>query len=167
MTNADETQEHEPDWTLARLVVLSEDETATQLAEAVGLPPDEAWNRGEPKKTPGLRYKISGITYRSRVPRTAEPAAHLDDLLARLTPVKDRIAALSARLAAQGGRPDSVRVWVTQFTSNASPGYDFSPRQLACISEMGAWLGLSIDVCADDDPGDGAAAELEIGASAT
>ena len=144
--------DREPDWTVAKLVVLSETESADQLAEAVGLQPDDGWTRGEPKKTPGLRYKISGIRYFSRLPRTAEPDAQLDDLLALLSPVKDRIAALAERLTGPGGRPDAVRVWVTQITSNTSPGYDFSPEQLGRISAMGAWLGLSVDVMTDDDP---------------
>lgn len=135
----------EPDQTLAKLVVLSATESAEQLARAVGLAPDEAWDRGQPRKTRGLTHTFSGITYRSRVPRTATPAEHLDELLGRLAPFEDRIAALSAQLATQEGRPDSVRLWLTHLTSNGMPGYDFSPSQLASIHEMGAWLGLSVD----------------------
>lgn len=141
----------EPDWSLAEIVVLSESETAEQLATAVGLPPDDAWTKGEPKKTSPLRYKISGVSYRSRLPDTAQPDAHLDDLLARLAPVKDRLAVLSARLNADGGRPDALRVWVTQLTSHGSPAYDFTPEQLACISEFGARLGVSVTVLPDAD----------------
>jgi len=134
------------DWSLAELVILSKTESAERLVEAVGLPPDRSWNLGDPRKSRGLVEKFSGITYGSRLPRTAELEAHLDDLLLRLAPAKDHIAALAAHLGQHEGRPDALRVWLTQLTSNPSPGYDFPPRQIIQVGEMGAWLGVSLDV---------------------
>lgn len=147
-------------WSLAELVILSKVEPADRLAEIVGLPPDRSWNRGDPKKTRGLVEQFSGITYRSRLPRTADVSDHLEDVLSRLDPVKRRIAALSRRLARQEGRADAIRVWLTQLTSETSPGYDFSPAQLARIVEMGAWLGVSVDVYDPKDAETAAIAEL-------
>ena len=146
MSNA---KSRDPDEALVELVVLSETDSADQLAAAVGLPPDEAWNRGDPKKTPPLRHKFSGIVYRSRRPDTARLVEHLDDLLARLAPAKSRIAALSARLAEAFGRTDLIRVSMLDMTSNRLPGYDFSPRQLLFVGEIGAHLGLTVDVTVD------------------
>lgn len=144
----------EPDEALAVLVVLSEVDSADQLADAVGLPPDRTWNRGDVRKVSRLPHKFSGVEYCSRRPRPERPEVHLDDLLERLTPVKDRIAALSTRLAAQGERTDLARVSVSHMTSNGTPGYDFSPPQLALIHEMGVWFDLSLYFNDEDDGGD-------------
>lgn len=145
-----ETASHD-DWSLAEIVILSQTVAADRLAQAIGLPPDRSWNRGEPKKTRGLVEKFNGMTYCSRVPRTVDVHDHLADLLARLAPVKDRIAALSRRLTEEDGRLDPIRIWLTQLTRNASPGYDFSPAQVALVGEMGAWLGVSVDVYDPDE----------------
>ena len=143
----------EPDEALAVLVVLSEVDSADQLAEAVGLPPDKSWNRGDVRKVSRLPHKFSGVEVCSQVPRTARPEEHLDDLLARLAPVKDRVAALAARLAAQGERTDLARISIWHRTSKGTPGYDVSPEQLALIHEMGVWFDLSVDfnVNCDDE----------------
>lgn len=146
MDEAVDPNGRDPDHALGELVVLSTTATSEELASAIALPPDEAWDRGQPRRTRGLVHKFSGVTYASHAPRTAAPREHLDDLLVRLAPAKDRLAALAARLSEQDGRPDPIRLWVTHFTSNASPGYDFSPDQLRLIAEMGAWLGVSVDV---------------------
>lgn len=144
----------EPDAALAVLVVLSVADSADQLADFVGLPPDKAWNRGDLRKVSRIPHKFSGVEYCSRVPPTARPAEHLDDLLARLAPVKERIAALSARLAGQGGRTDLARLSIWHFTRNGTPGYDFSPQQLTFIGDLGVWFGLSVDFNVGADRGD-------------
>jgi len=146
MSGVDDPTNHEADDASGELVVLSTTESAENLAAAIGIPPDQAWDRGQPRRTRGLVHKFSAVTYASRAPRTARPEAHLDDLLVRLAPAKDRIAALASRLRDQDGRPDPIRLWVTHFTSNGSPGYDFSPEQIRLLAEMDVWLGVSIDV---------------------
>lgn len=138
----------ETDDTEAVLVILSETDTAEQLAAAVGLTPDRSWNRGDVRPVSKLAHPYSGIKYFSRVPPTAKPGTHLDDLLDRLAPVKGRVAALSARLAEQSEGHDRVRLSVLHQTTDPMPGYDFSPQQLTRVAEMAAWLSLSVDVFA-------------------
>ncbi len=137
---------HEPEETEAALVILSATDTAEQLAAAVGLPPDRTWNRGDIRPVSTLPYPYSGVKYVSRAPSTAQPSAHLDDLLGKIAPVKARVAALSTRLAEQSGRAGMVRVSLLHQTANPMPGYEFSPTQLAQVAELGAGLGLSIAV---------------------
>jgi hypothetical protein len=135
----------------ASLVVLSDARSSEQLAVAVGMAPDRAWDRGEPrpKTRTGLRYKSSGIEFRSGLPPSASRGDHIDALLNRLKPNRERIVEVAAALAAEPGARSSVRVWLTHTTTNATPTYYFSRDQVRAICELGAELGVSVWV--DDE----------------
>jgi len=142
------TKEHPnrtPDQSEAVLVILSEDLSANDLADAVGLSPDRSWNRGDMMRVGRPRRAYHGVEFRSRLDPAMDPDDHLADLLARVSPHRDQLKKLAARLNASSQRKDLVRVWVTHLTSNGMPGYDFSPDQLRQVNDLGAYLGISID----------------------
>jgi hypothetical protein len=146
-----EPEASEPADTLVCLVALSAQLSALDIVAAVGLDADDVWNRGEPynpKWTESPLRQVSGARYRSRLPATASAEAQLAELLARLRPFRERIAALSAPRTA--GRSEVVlRVWVHTIRSGTcSCAFDFSPDQLRELAHYGAHLGMEV-VCAD------------------
>ena len=136
----------------ASLLILAETRSADQLATAVGLPPDDAWNVGDvrPSTRGLLHYESSGIKYRSLLPDAADVHDHLASLIDRLEPYGERIAALATELGAEPGACSSLRVWLVFWAGAEAQGLDFPPDQLRFIADIGAFLGISVE-CWDDE----------------
>jgi hypothetical protein len=129
------------------LIVLSRTLTGPDLAEAIGLAPDEAWTRGEPvnpERSPKPLRRISGVRYESRLPDTARAEEQLAELQTRLRPHRDRLRSLAASLAAEEGDHEPLRFWVYSRGERGWRPFDFAPALLAEVADLGAYLGLDI-----------------------
>ncbi len=130
------------------LVVLSDELRPQQITAALGLQPDEWALRGELESHPPGRWKRSRPhphhTWKlaSRLPESAEPEAHLADVLDRLGSAADRVADLKSDL-----RIHSVRLWLFLQIDNENPGIGLDATLLSRLAELGT--GLDIDVYVD------------------
>ena len=128
----------------ASLIVLSEDLSAQELAELVGLPAHERWDRGDRAYAPG---RFAGYKLSSRLAESETPAEHLTDLLDQIEPITSRVRALVV-----DGRISSVRVWLGYHIPNWNPGLSLSADHLARLDELEAGLEIDIYVTEAADP---------------
>jgi len=68
----DEPEEKLADESFARLTIYSDTKSAEELTTALGVTPDEAWNKGDPRKR-GQTYTTTAIALRSRIPGDRPP----------------------------------------------------------------------------------------------
>lgn len=119
----------------AHLTILSKALDAAELAELVGLKPDETWERGAKRHAAG---ELAGITFRSGRADEADPGEHLETLLERLRPAATRIA--------QAAADDRVivRLWLIHRIENWNPGLSLSAGLIRRIDRFGT--GIEIDI---------------------
>jgi hypothetical protein len=74
------------------LTIYSEVRSAEEMAEQVGVVPDEAWNKSDLNER-GRPYTTTAIGFRSLAPKKALPSEHLSDLVMRIEPMMERLRA--------------------------------------------------------------------------
>jgi hypothetical protein len=128
----------------AHLTVLSETLSAAEMAQIIGIDPDESWERGEKR---GGAARFGGISVASRLPREAAPGEHLSDLLSLLAPIADRVREL-----ARDDRILGPRLWIFHHIANQNPGLTLSAEQVSELAQLGT--GLELDIYAYEDSSD-------------
>ncbi len=137
----------EPDGWHASLVITTNAWSSTRLVDAIGLEADRTWDRGEegtPSASP-TRQRLSGITYRSHLAGPVDIELHLQNLLDRLVPYKERIAAVRDESTAESGATLSVEIRLVVPTEADAQGVHLSCNQLREITDLGADLGLTVE----------------------
>jgi hypothetical protein len=124
------------DESVARLTIYSETYSAQELADSLGVSPDESWNKGEPRRR-GKVYQSTAISFQSHLPRDASPDEHLADLLTRIEPLHDRVM----RQTEDGC---SARLKVAFFADTDNPTLTFSTDVLRRVVDYGLCLELDI-----------------------
>lgn len=120
----------------AWLTIYSQTCSAEQLAERVGLDPDEKWNKGDLNKN-GHPSATTRISYRSSVPDVAAPSDHLADLVARVEPRAER-------LAAEREAGSSVRLTLAVFDDKFNFTFALPADLLTRVASLG--LELEFDI---------------------
>src|ERR1700689_2752380 len=125
-----------------------------ELTQLVGIPPDDVKQKGTPvARSPSPVYRHSVISFESRVDQSADPSAHLEDLLSWLGPAKDRLRAFAEPACVE--EPElrtPVSMTVVIETRRSETGFEFSNELLKAISDFGSDLGVEVDF--DDEPSD-------------
>lgn len=122
----------------ADLVILATEGSPDVLERMVGLPADDKWSKGDLRRGGGGR-PYTGLRYSSRLDEKRSPTDHAADLVARLRPHVDGIAAAS-RLPMTYG----VALWVVEHTCAEDRQIDVQPEDLETIAAMGARLSLDL-----------------------
>jgi Domain of unknown function (DUF4279) len=130
----------------ATLTILSRTLTADELVRAIGVTPDRVVEKGSPVKgTSGGVHRYSVVAFESHLDADAEPSTHLDELLLRLSPIREAIRALADPGCAPGARDVPVRLSLYIESPRRMLGIDLSAERLAAIGEFGAHLGVEVD----------------------
>lgn len=132
----EDPEEKLADESFAWLTIYSDTESAEALSAALGVTPDEAWNKGDSRKR-GKTHTTTGISLRSRVSDERPPDDHLGDLLTRIEPLYDRVA----RQIADGNR---VRLKVALFADTDNPTLRLPADLLRRLAAFGVDLELDI-----------------------
>lgn len=134
----------------ATLSVYSRTLSAQELIELIPVQPDRSWQKGTPNtrqgRDPRHVHRLSGLSFRSRLDRSADPNAHLDDLLHLISTGKDALREFAERARVEDPEtktPLYVRLVVE--TTRGEIGFDFSDELLKAISDLGAHLGVELE----------------------
>jgi Domain of unknown function (DUF4279) len=130
----------------ATLTILSRLHSTDEIVRALGLTPDRIVEKDTPVQGKGgnvHRYNV--VEFESHVDAEAEPSAHVDNLLLRLSPAKETIRAFAEPARAPGGRGVPVRFSLYIESARQMFGIDMSAEQLRAIGECGAHLGVEVD----------------------
>jgi hypothetical protein len=137
--------------TRATLTILSPALSVDDIAQKLGLHPDWSVEKGTPvTRTASEVHRYTAVSFESRLDEEAEPSAHIEDLLLRLTPVKDAIRSLAGPAPGPGTRGAPVRLSLHIESSRSMLGIDISADQLAAIAELGAYWGVEVTCDLDD-----------------
>ena len=142
-----ESAEAESDGWRASLVIVTDAWSSAKLIEAIGLPPDRAWDRGD-DPTNGVGRggrRSSGVAYSSMLADPATIECHLDDLLDRRASHREWIAAVVAALEALPNATVSIGVRLVVSAEADAQGIFVSRRQLRTIAALGADLGITVE----------------------
>ena len=131
-----DSEEKLVDESFARLTIYSDSQSAEELSAALGVTPDEAWTKGDPR-TRGQIHVTTAIALRSRIPDERPPEEHLEDLLARIEPLHERVAAQIV----EGNR---VRLKVALFADTDNPTLSLPADVLRRLAAFG--LDLELDI---------------------
>jgi hypothetical protein len=130
----------------ATLTILSEDLSVNEVSDTIGESPDWSVEKGTAiKGEPGNVHRYTAVGFESRVDSDAPPAAHVEDVLARVEPAKEAIRRLAGRRRASGSRGVPVKLSVHLESSRLMTGLEFSDSQLSAIADFGAHLGIAVD----------------------
>jgi hypothetical protein len=132
----DENKEPLPDESFASLTIYSGTSSAQELADALGVTPDESWDKGERNKR-GRIYPSSAISLRSGLADAASPGAHLGDLLTRIAP-------LQSALTIQAEAGNKARLKLAFFADTDNPMFTLSADVLRKLGDFG--LDLEVDI---------------------
>ena len=129
----------------ARLTVLSDSLSASELQAMIGLTPDEAWHSGDPIGRSGRAFqRFSGWSI-GEGPSEEPAESHISALLDRVATRKQQIAS-----AAGDPRVQSVALWV--WSQGRTFGLELSPSRLRDIAALGATLKIDIYDGDEDGP---------------
>jgi hypothetical protein len=110
------------------------------------LTPDRTAEKGSPVNgTGGGIHRYSAVSFRSRIDHHAEPAAHIDDLLLRLSPARDAIRRLVEQRLAEEPQSVPARLSLYVKSSRSVVGLDVTSAQLTAIGQLGARFGVEVD----------------------
>ena len=130
----------------ATLTILSRTLKVDELVRAIALTPDRIVEKGSPITGKGGNvHRYSVVEFESHLDAEAEPSAHIDELLLRLSPTKEAIRALAEPNCAPGARGVPVRLSLYIESPRKMLGIDLSAEQLTAIGEFGAHLGVEVD----------------------
>jgi hypothetical protein len=122
------------------LTVLSDSIPPDELSAAIGLPAEESWAKGEPRKGARHLQKFNGVEYASTLGRDqADPDQHVEQLVQRLAPYATNLAKVS-----DDQRVHSMRLWLYIQTSGENPGFELSHTTLEALGRMGASLAFDL-----------------------
>jgi len=137
----------------ATLTILSSTLSVQELEQMIAVSPDRTREKGDLRgREPNNVYPYSVVAFESHIDQTADPAAHVDDLLDRVSSAKDAIRHLSGATLSDDVRRFPVRFSLHLESTQGEIGFDFSSEQLKSMIELGARLG--IDVECDCEPSD-------------
>ena len=122
----------------ARLVVLSDELSPEEMTNRLGMAPDTSWRRGESNRG-GRPYEHHGWELHSRLAEETAPEEHLTDLLERLAPIAETVAALATDPAVF-----RARLWLVRVGQNWNPGLSLSVETIRRVDVLG--IGLEIDI---------------------
>jgi hypothetical protein len=123
------------DENIVRLYVFSVHKTAEQIAENIGLHFDKSWRIGDKRGKSIIMEKENGWALNSNLPKSAPLDLHIEKLLERLSPYKDKI-----RMLAQN---DTVQFSCIIHTANRPPLH-FSKTIVKEIYQLGASLDVDL-----------------------
>ena len=131
----------------ASLVVLSDELMSDVLTSRLGIPPDQAWQRGQ--RSPGASPHVHhGVAFESGISEERAPNEHIADLVERLRPIAAQIAELARDPAIL-----SVRFWVSHHGQNWNPGLSLTTDLIRGLESLGVGLEIDFYVVPDDvDP---------------
>jgi hypothetical protein len=130
----------------ATLTILSRTLSADDVVRAIASTPDRIVEKGSPVKGKGGNvHRYSVVEFESHLEPEAEPSAHIDELLLRLSPAKEAIRALADPTSAPGSRGVPVRLSLYIESPRKMLGIDMSAEQLTAIGEFGAHFGVEVD----------------------
>lgn len=133
--------------------ITSSTHSVDELVRAIGLIPDRTVEKGSPVRgTRGNVHRYSAVSFRSRIDHHAEPGAHIDELLLRLSPARDAIRGLVEQRLAEEPQSVPARLSLYIKSSRSMVGLDVTSAQLTAIGELGARLGVEVDT--DCEPTD-------------
>lgn len=121
---------------IARLTIYSDSSSADEIEVRIGLKPDEKWNKGEPWSR-GRTYTTTAIEYHSPGGADSEPADQLADLLTRIEP-------LAESLAAEREAGSQVRLKLALFEDTDNVMFSLPADLLTRIGSLG--LELEFDI---------------------
>lgn len=140
--------------TSATLVLVSEGRTSAELIAEVGLDPDRRWDRGEVTGPSGHRHRYSGLRYGSGLGESATAAEHVQAVVTRMLPYRDRLRAIVGLGSEAQGQEHARRIAVLVQTGRQEVGMDFRTELLSSLVAMGCSLSLAVDFIpewADDE----------------
>jgi hypothetical protein len=122
--------------TYVRLKVRSRNLSPDQISSAIGMPYDKAWKTGDGRDKTIIVEKDNGWIVHSGLPEHDDLEMHMDALLKRLAPFKQRIAAISAE--------GDVVEFSCVIYSQTAPALWFSKETISAIALMGASLDVDL-----------------------
>jgi hypothetical protein len=136
-------------WYSANLMVRSERLTAAELANVIGMEPDQKWSKGEPRsvRRPGVLNKATSVWFRSDLPSTERMTEHVAIILSRLEPIADRIGKFAKEIVRSSG-PDTcsdpwVNLSILPVFRTLNDSLSLAPDQVDLLARMGADLDAS------------------------
>jgi Domain of unknown function (DUF4279) len=98
-----------------RLQILSEVRTPEEISRELGVAYDTSWRIGDLRAKTTIAEKQHGWVLNSALPITADLQDHVQDLLARLAPIADRVKALTSNAVVEFSCVvyEVARVWWT------------------------------------------------------
>jgi hypothetical protein len=136
----------------ATFTILSSTLSVDEMVRAVSLTPDRSVEKGSPVKgTGGGIHRYSAVSFRSRTDCHADPGAHIDDLLLRLSPAGDAIRRLVEQRLADEPQSVPARLSLYVKSSRSVVGLDVTSAQLTAIGELGAYFGVEVDTDSEDE----------------
>jgi Domain of unknown function (DUF4279) len=125
-----------------------------ELMLLTAIPPDRTVEKGTPRsrRNPDNVHPHSGVSFESRLDRSTDIQAHLDDLLERLGPARDAFRTFVEKTRMEDPDAVPVRIWLYLESSEQMVGFDVTDEQLRAVSEFGAHLAVEFDF--DDEPED-------------
>jgi hypothetical protein len=142
-------QDRVRDRAAAYLTVLSPTEPPAALAEAVGLPPDGQWSKGEPRGRLKEPVPTNGVQFDSLLDEDRSPTDHISALVERLRPHADAIRALldSDDVSATSHIVEHAG-FATEWFANVEAYV--SPTDLQALAYIGAAIAFDAYIYADD-----------------
>jgi hypothetical protein len=120
------------------LTILSTELPGAELERLVGLTADQAWNKGEPRRSGARKtHRFSGAHYESGLDERAAPAAHVRALVERLAPFAQRIASVADLGTTH------ARFWIVEHTEAGFMDTAVAPTDVAVVAAMHAELTFS------------------------
>jgi hypothetical protein len=123
-------------------VILSDELLPDQITDRLGIRPSRAWLRGD-LNVGGVPLRHNGWELHSDIPATLPAEEHLENLLARLTPISAALASLQ-----QDPEVVSVALWLKRAGDNWNPGLSLSPGQVEALATLRT--GLEVDIYVDE-----------------
>ncbi len=120
-------------------------------AKRNGLSPEDAEVLREWAEEGGGIHRYSAMSFRSRTDCHADPGAHIDDLLLRLSPARDAIRRVVEQRLAEEPQSVPARLSLYVKSSRSVVGLDGTNAQLTAIGELGAHFGVEVDTDCEDE----------------
>lgn len=131
---------------LATLTVLSRRISAHEVGERVGVAQATLTERSSSASGESERAGAYAVLeLKSELDRAAPPQAHLDDLLKRVWPVRERLHNFAREARAEDADTVPIRVWLNVESADGRLGVDITAEQLSQIAALGAHLGIELE----------------------
>jgi hypothetical protein len=118
-----------------RLIITSNVYSAEKIAEMLGLSFDRAWRKGDLRPKTMIVEPSNGWLIASRLSKDQPLLLHVEDLLTRLTPYAERLAAL---------RPACDVEFSCVYYGESSPELNFDPLVLKRLVAMNCSFDIDV-----------------------